>query len=231
MLNFLRSKHTSVKSSLIAKRLFKEMTEKVIQFDRKKLIRKKLIDAVGQILAREGFKGLDIDAVEDEAGVDKGLVCRYFGGLPELVTSYSESVDFWPTVEELMGDDPKGLLKKKPDEQMAFFFKAFISALRKRPITQEILAWEMVEKNEFSERMEDRRVRTALEYFEKLENLPYDVDLTAVVLLMAGAANFLIVKSRINNTIGGVDLVSDEGWKRIDEGIDLLFKGLFDGGQ
>jgi AcrR family transcriptional regulator len=204
------------------------MAEKIIRFDRKKITNEKLINAVGKILAEKGFKELGVNKVAKEAGVDKKLIYRYFGGLPELVKAYSETVDFWPTVDELMGENPKALFNLNPEEQLAYFFKEFIAALRKRPITQEILAWEMVEKNEFSEAMEDRRIKTALEFFEKLEKLPYDVDLTAIVLLMAGAVNFLIVKSRINNYIGGVDLVSNEGWNRINNGIDLLFKGIFD---
>lgn len=204
------------------------MTDKIIQFDKKEIIKKKLISTIGKILAESGFKDLCMDNVSKESGVDKTSIDFFFGGLAGVVAEYTESVDFWPTVDELMGPNPEKLMKKDPDEQMASFFKAFIQALRKRPITQEILAWEMMEKNEISEKMEDRRIRTALEYFEKLENLPYNIDLTAVVLLMAGAANFIIVKSRFNRSIGGVDLVSDEGWKRIDEGIDILFKGLFD---
>jgi len=204
------------------------MSGKVVRFDRKDIIKNKLIDAVGKILAEKGFRDLEINRVAKEAEVDKKLIYKYFDGLPELVTEYSETVDFWPDVDELMGYEPEKILNMCPEEQLASFFKAFIKALRKRPLTQEILAWEMIERNEFSDRMEDRRIRTALEYFEKLDKLPYDQDLTAIVLLMAGAVNFLIVKSRINRTIGGVDLVSNEGWERIDQGIDLLLKGIFD---
>jgi AcrR family transcriptional regulator len=204
------------------------MNGKVLRFDRKEIIKNKLTDAVGKILAEKGFRDLEIKRVANEAEVDKNLIYKYFGGLPELVAEYSETVDFWPDVEELMGSEPEKVFNMDPEEQLASFFKEFIRALRKRPLTQEILAWEMIERNEFSDRMEDRRIRTALEYFEKLDKLPYDQDLTAIVLLMAGAVNFLIVKSRINRTIGGVDLVSNEGWKRIDQGIDLLFKGIFD---
>ena len=204
------------------------MSGKVVRFDRKDIIKNKLIDAVGKILAEKGFRDLEINRVAKEAEVDKKLIYKYFDGLPELVTEFSETVDFWPDVEELMGSEPEKVFNMGPEEQLASFFKEFIKALRKRPLTQEILAWEMIERNEFSDRMEDRRIRTALEYFEKLDKLPYDQDLTAIVLLMAGAVNFLIVKSRINRTIGGVDLVSNEGWERIDQGIDLLFKGIFD---
>lgn len=199
----------------------------VIAFNRKSATKKKLINAVGSVLAREGFRGLGINNVAREAGVDKVLVYRYFGGLPELVAAYSETVDFWPSAEELLGPDPETLKAMPADQQMAVFVKRFIASLRRRPVTQDILAWEMVERNELTMRLEQRRIRTALEFFEQLENLPEDLDLTVIVLLITAAVNFLIVKSRMYNSVGGIDLVSDAGWHRIEKGIDLLLQSAF----
>ncbi|WP_321414658.1 hypothetical protein [uncultured Desulfobacter sp.] len=66
-----------------------------------------------------------------------------------------------------------------------------------------------------------------LEFFEQLEALPDDENLPAILALMAGAVNYLIVKSRISCSAGSIDLGSDSGWDRIDKGIDLLLKGVF----
>jgi len=55
---------------------------------------------------------------------------------------------------------------------------------------------------------------------------PDDVDLTALVLFMAGAVNFLAVRSRMHKTLGGVDLQSEEGWQRIEKTIDKLIEGV-----
>ena len=195
--------------------------------DRQAQTRQKLITAVGTVLAREGFKGLGVNKVAKAAGVDKVLVYRYFNGLPGLVAAFSQAVDFWPTVEELMGPDPEGVKRLAPDMQMSHFFKSFLAALRKRPLTQDILAWELLERNELTRELEDRRIRTVLEFFEELDDLPDDNHLTTIVALMSGAVNHLIVRSRISSAVGGIDLESQAGWDRIDEGIDLLLKGIF----
>lgn len=195
--------------------------------DRKTQTRKKLIKAVGTVLAKHGFKGLGVNKVAKTAGVDKVLVYRYFNGLPGLVSAYSQAVDFWPPVEELLGPDPDSVKSLTPDMQVAHFFKAFMAALRKRPVTQDILAWELLERNELSKEMEERRIRTILEFFEQLETLPDDDNLSAIVALMAGAVNHLIVKSRITPSISGIDLESEAGWDRINRAIDLLLKGIF----
>ncbi len=196
--------------------------------DKKESTKQKLVDSVGRILAQEGFKGLGVNKVAREAGVDKVLVYRYFGGLAELVLAYSQTSDFWPTKEELIGQD-LDLLKQMPfDRQMAEFFKRFLRAIRKRPHTQEILAWEMLERNELTKQLEQVRIRTILEYFESFDNLPDTIDLSAIVVLMSGAVNYLIIKSRIHTTVGGIDLTSNQGWERMETGIDLLLKGIFD---
>ena len=204
-----------------------KMPQKIITIDRKARTKEKLVKAVGKILSHDGFKGLGVNKVAKAAGVDKVLVYRYFGGLPQLVRAFSQTVDFWPTVEELQGPDPGRLQKMQPDEQVAEFFKAFIAALRKRPLTLDILAWELLERNELTRQLEDIRIKTILFYFEQLEAIPDDDNLTAIVVLMSGAVNHLILRSRISSSVGGIDLESERGWERINVGIDLLLKGIF----
>ena len=46
--------------------------------------------------------------------------------------------------------------------------------------------------------------------------------MTALVLVMAGAVNFLAVRSRIHSSLGGVDLQSEEGWRRIERTLDFM---------
>ncbi len=195
--------------------------------EKKEETKTKLVKAVGKILAKEGFKGLGVNKVARRAGVDKVLVYRYFNGLPGLVAAFSQTIDFWPSVEELMGQEPEAVIAMAPDKQMAHFFKSYAAALRKRPITQDILAWELLERNELSRQLEDIRIKTILHYFETLENLPDDDQLTAIVVLMGGAVNHLIIKSRIHPHVGGIDMDTREGQAAIDRGIDLLLKGIF----
>ncbi len=203
------------------------MSKKIIKIDRKARTKEKLIKAVGKVLSKDGFIGLGVNKVAKAAGVDKVLVYRYFGGLPQLVRAFSQTVDFWPTVEELQGPNPEYLQQLPPDEQVAQFFKAYIKALRKRPLTLDILAWELLARNELTRQLEDIRIKTILLYFDELETIPDDENLTAIVVLMGGAVNHLILRSRISSTVGGIDLESERGWQRINAGIDLLLKGIF----
>lgn len=204
-------------------------TPKVVPIRNKEITRTKLIRAVGEVVAADGFQNLGVNRVARAAGVDKKLIYRYFGGLHDLVAAYGQTVEFWPSAEELLGPDRELIRKLPPHELMSLFFKRYLRAILNRPNTLDILAWEAIERNELTKSLEEVRVRTALEFFELMESdPPSDVDLTALVLIMVGAVNFLAVRSRIHRTLGGVDLHSDRGWKRIETTVDQLMQGLLD---
>jgi len=200
---------------------------KVIPIRNKKITKEKLIKAVGRVMADVGFQQLGVNMVAREAGVDKKLIYRYYSGLQGLVTEYAQTLDFWPSAEELVGEDKDRLKKMEPHELMGLFFKRYLRAILNRPHTLEILAWEAIERNDLTKALEEVRVKTALEFFELMENEPpEEVDLTALVLFMAGAVNFLAVRSRKHKSLGGVDLQSEEGWGRIEKTIDQLLIGV-----
>ncbi|MDZ7762449.1 MAG: TetR/AcrR family transcriptional regulator [Desulfovermiculus sp.] len=201
---------------------------KVIPINTHEQVRTKLIAAIGSILARVGFSRCNEDLVAQEAGLKRINIFRYFGGLPGLVSAFGESGLFWPTTDELLQETIDNFPQLTPEEQMSAFFKSLLVCLRHRPQTLDILAWEALERNELSRRLEDVRVRTALEYFENLHGeIPEDIDLSAIVALLAGAVFFLSVQSRNMRTFGGIDLQSEAGWKRIEQAIELLMRGSF----
>ena len=96
-------------------------------------------------------------------------------------------------------------------------------------MTRDILIWKVTEEHELAARLDDIRMRIALEFFEKLENIPDEPDLTAVVVLMFGAITSILMRYRTRTFGGGIDLSTEAGWKRIEAGIDLLFRGIFTG--
>lgn len=204
-----------------------KVVSNVVPIRNKELTKTRLVKAVGKVMAKVGFQQLGVNLVAREAGVDKKLIYRYFNGLTELVAAYGRTLDFWPSAEELLGPDTETIRKLPPHELMALFFKRYMRAILNRPHTLEILAWESIERNELTMGLEEVRAQTALEFFELMEqDPPEDVDLTALVIIMAGAVNFLAVRSRIHRTLGGVDLQSDAGWKRIERTIDQLMEGI-----
>ncbi len=202
---------------------------KVIPIDSEKRIREKLISAIGTILAREGFERPDEDLVAREAGVAAGNIRRCFGGLEGLVSAFGQSDVFWPSSRELMRETRADFAELTAEQQVAAFYKSLLVALRRRPETMDILAWEALERNDYSRRLEEIRVRISLEYFENMQgDIPEGTDLSAIVAILAGAVQFLAVRSRRSAHFGGMDLRSERGWHRIEAAIEALLCGSFD---
>jgi len=122
-----------------------------------------LVKAVGDVVEMDGFARIGVNAVARSAGVDKALTYRYFGGFPQLLQAYGEQADFWWTVEDILGND----LPAPDDDDLAswlsLIFERHVDFLRHHPVTLEIIAWEMAERNELTIALEYVREQRSLE--------------------------------------------------------------------
>ena len=184
----------------------------------------RILAAVGDVLARDGFGALGVNAIAREAGIDKVLIYRYFGGLPELLRAWGASGRFWPSMQELLGDDPQAVMALPFPERFALFFDRFIDALRARPLTVEILAAEVVERNELTAILEAEREQwgaqaEALFGGEDFRRHPHLRDVT---LMLVAGVQYLLVRSRKIRIFGALDLDSDAGWSGIKASLRIM---------
>jgi AcrR family transcriptional regulator len=184
----------------------------------------KILRAVGRILAEKGFNGFGINAVARQARIDKVLIYRYFGGMPELLRAYAKAGSYWPTIEEVAGDDPEGLAMLPLPEAVATLLCNFSRAVRKRPVTLEILAWESIERNELAKVLERVRKDFTKRLYGAIagsRGRPVG-DFAAIVTLLTAAINYLAVRSRKVGRYGAVNIRSDEGWQRLESAIRMV---------
>ncbi|MCD4675986.1 MAG: TetR/AcrR family transcriptional regulator [Desulfobacula sp.] len=188
---------------------------------------RRLISAVGSLLAKKGFKGVGVNAVAREAGVDKVLIYRYFGGLEGLIAAFGRQGDFWPSSLELAGGDLKKFSQMSMDERLSVFASNFIGSLRKRPLTQAIMAWEIIEPNDLTEELERIREQSIIEFFQMffLKD-QIQIDLQAIIMLIGAAISYFVVRSKNIDLYGGLDLGSDQGWERIEKAIETITHGV-----
>lgn len=200
---------------------------KIIPIGKPRTVRQRLLEALGDLLAREGFDGLSLEAVAKAAGLDRAVVLRHFQDLDDMVTAFGQSSTFWPTVAELRDDVADRFAFLPPKAQLSHFFKATIRGLLARPRTLDILAWELMSRNRYTRLLEYPRVRAALEFFENVTGeVPESLDLTAVVAVLGGAAMFLSVRSRQSGVFGGLNLYDDADRERVDRVLDLILAGI-----
>ncbi len=182
---------------------------------------KRILDAVGNLLAGEGFRKFGINAVARQARVDKVLIYRYFGGLSRLLREYAEAGTYWPTIEEVAGGNPERLRGMPLHETVGTLLCNFSRAIRKRPVTLEILAWETIERNELAKVLEKVREDFSKNLFRAFVGGRDRTagDLATVVPILTAGINYLAVRSRKVGRYGNVNLRSDEGWRRVESSI------------
>ena len=184
----------------------------------------RLLGAVGEVLARDGFGALGVNAVAKQAGVDKVLIYRYFGGLPELLKAWGESGRFWPGVDELLGGDREGFLRLPLAERYARFFEHFIDGLRMRPLTVEIMAAELSERNELTAILETEREEWGAEASRLLGSDAWErrPALRGTTLLLVAGVQYLLIRARTIRLFGGLDIRSDRDWAALKAAVRAL---------
>ena len=208
----------------------KKLVSKPAAARNREATRARLIQSVGTLLAREGFTRLGINAVAREAGVDKVLIYRYFGGTPELMAAFGHEGNFWPSIKELAGGDIEAFGRHPISEQLSQLGKNFLQAIRSRPITQEILAWEMVERNDLTIELETIRETTMMNFFDMFfPATRKGPDIAAMGAIIGAGISYLVSRGRQIRFYNGVDLESEEGWKRLEGAMDTMIQGLYAG--
>lgn len=186
----------------------------------------RVLAAVGQVLVRDGFSGVGINAIARQAGVDKVLIYRYFGGMDALLRVWGASGKFWPGVDELLGDNPQAVLSLPLAERYAVFFDRFVDALRARPLTIEIVAAEIHERNELTAILEEEREQwgakaEAVFGGDELERNPH---LRGITLLLVAGVQYLLIRARKIRVFGGLDLGSDGDWGKLKNSVRAVAK-------
>ena len=174
--------------------------------------KQKILQAVGKLLATGG--GLGVNVIAREAGVDKVLIYRYFGGLPELLRAFMTSGEFWPEFEDVMETSPYVAAMLPPDEIMTRFVHGFIRELRSRPVTLEMLRQELTEPSELTTelvRVRDERIHEVAECFSEQAT-----DMRASLALVAAGLIHLLLTAKSGERFCGIELRTEAAWEEIE---------------
>lgn len=190
----------------------------------------KLIKATGRVLARDGFRKFGVNAIAREAGLDKVLIYRYFDGLPGLIKAYAKQGDFWPSIDELLGEPIDSFRLKSSAQQIATIVNNHAEGIRKRPLTLQILAWEMVERNELTTHLEEVRERGGIELSKLLQQEARGdesvIDIAALIAIFVASNNYLAARSQRIRIFNGIEIKEDRGWKRLTDTMQIICEKL-----
>ncbi len=176
-----------------------------------------IVAAFEAVLLREGVQGLGINAVAQEAGVNKVLIYRYFHDFTGLARHWVNNGSFWPDAIELIGGDPEAFEKLELDERICVVLDNYIGAIRARPLTVEILASEITKPNELTRTLVEGMVQFGKGVGDYIKQETDDRDrsdkIWALIYLVTAVTTFFAVRERYNPRFLGLDLSEDESWE------------------
>ena len=179
---------------------------------------KKILDAVGSIIASEGFEGIGINAVAQKAEVSKMLIYRYFGGLNELISSYLLQKDYWvnTNIDFRESSDIGKSLKR--------LFREQIRQMRGDITLRRLHRWELSTADQTVRLLRERRERNGCELVKAVGELTRSphAEVASLASILSASISYLVLMEEQTAVYNGIDLQSDTGWEQVAQGIDLM---------
>jgi AcrR family transcriptional regulator len=185
-----------------------------------------IISAFETVLLRDGVQGLGVNAVAQEAGVNKVLIYRYFGDFPGLARTWASASSFWPSELELIGNDPQSFENLEVRDRVRSVLCNYMSAIRARPRTVEMLAGELLSSNGVIRALADGMVNPGKGVGDYIKLGDADKDISdrvwKLIFVVSALTAFFTVRERNNPEYMGFDLTQDDAWEFLHEAVEEI---------
>lgn len=183
-----------------------------------------ILEALEAQICETGMAGVGINSVAKRAGVSKELIYRYFDGMPGLMMAWMQEQDFWTRRSNVVTSDESS--ERTPSALILSMLREQIDVLANNQALCEVRRWELVERNEVSASLAERRESAARAFIDRVDGLTEDVDIPAVVGVMLAGILYLTLRSKTEDYFLGVSLRNEEGRVRFWKAIEHLVASL-----
>lgn len=189
----------------------------------KERTKENLITALGEILKKDGFSGLNISKVAEEAKVDRRLIYDYFGGLEGLVKEYLNSSDYWNIELEEIG----GIVESsKPDTGKALAYQVLenqFDSLINSEEMRRIITWGLSEKLPVLKELDLKRENMGDQLLREVVGDTFDhsdKNFRAMYAILMGGVYYLTLHGKMQeNPFCGIDLQQPSGQEEIKKAL------------
>lgn len=185
-----------------------------------------ILAAAKTVLAGKGFQGFGVNAIAREAGCDKQLIYRYFGGLDGLLAAIGEDIADW-VIDAADGEDAPATTYGGLMAKLAI---RYLRALRGNLLMQKIVAWEVSAPAAQLSPLSAARARglmAAMKAWRGDLTPPEGVDAPVVNAMIIGGVQQLVLASAAAGGFMGVTMANDGDWVRVEAGVTALINGLY----
>ena len=185
----------------------------------------RILDAVGTILLEQGYPAVGINAIARQAGCDKVLIYRYFGGFDELLLAFAETTTLWWEVDEIITETASECAAIKLPEYLQTLLSRYVAALESRPLALEIMAWEMSEQNNLTTALARSRSDRGMQLVKRIRSYYHqpNIDIGGILGVFGAAINYLVIRTRKQS-----QQYKTEEWWRLQQTIGKLLQAYAD---
>lgn len=117
---------------------------------------KRLLEAVSHIVENDGFTKIGVNRIANQAGCDKVLIYRYFGGLDGLLVEWAKRHDYYSFAYSEFIDTIKRAKDGNIKQIVKDVLMCQLSYLKDNVLMQELLVWELSGHSSFKGVIEER---------------------------------------------------------------------------
>jgi len=192
----------------------------------KETVESLLMDSAVKLIGKYGFKDLTISKLVQTAGVEAPVFYNRYQDLNDFLDKFVRKYDYW-----LSDSIDLNFSNNDPKKNIENLLVSMVDAVNENKIMQQLLAWELVDRNYITERTADNRERNSrqmTEYFKKAyENA--DFNLAAMANLVISGIYFIILHKNHNECkISGIDFNTQKGIEILKDTIRILVDKVFD---
>jgi AcrR family transcriptional regulator len=158
----------------------------------------KILNALEKILLERGFPAVGINSIARQAGCDKVLIYRYFDGLDGLLLAYAETTPLWWEVDEIIVETTEMIGQQPLHLYLQELLKRHVLALQSRPISLEIMAWEMSSQNNLTVALARIRAQRGMALVKQIRAHYQQptIDIGGILGVFGAAINHLLIRTR-----------------------------------
>jgi AcrR family transcriptional regulator len=193
--------------------------------------RLKMINAVGTVIKKKGYAGLNAKNIIVEAGVDRKLITLYFGGLDGLIDEYLRSRDYWmtkvgPVVAELLSNTPQ------PGQSETYkVLELFYDELKSSDDLRAILSLEVSQSHPRLRELSNSREKLGSQLFDliaaKFTNT--DININAVMGLLIAGVYYMQLHAHINgSTFCNLSILEPQGENAVKASLSKILSLVFE---
>ncbi len=185
----------------------------------------RILDALATILLEQGYPALGINAIARQAGCDKVLIYRYFGGFNELLLAFAETTILWWEVDEIIPETAAECAAIALPDYLQTLLNRYVIALEARPLALEIMAWEMSAQNNLTSALARLRGERGMELVRRIRAYyrQPNIDIGGILGVFGAAINYLVIRTRNQS-----QQYKTEEWWRLQQTIGTLLQSYAD---